>query len=601
MVVKHNMQGMNTNRMLGLNTRAVSGVAEKLSSGYRINRAADDAAGLSISEKMRRQIRGLTQASSNAQDGISLVQTAEGGLNEVHDMIHRMNELSVKAANGTLTEIDREYINQEVQQLKSEINRVADTTTFNEIQLFPSDGSSSIYSEDYEVTLNPDGTYTSTLKNTYTFVKNDSNVTSNAQELSEYLVNTLLPTAMNDVKTAYLSLDTESKSLQIDLRLSYIDGPNGTLGFAQYSYLGNSARTPVESSFFIKIDTADFTDSNALTGEDRNDLLKSTVYHELTHSLMQYTMSKGMASDFPTWFKEGVAQLSGGGFATGWNTGLKYAADGITDVNDASGDDDFKRYLQSASVDSRPYGHGYLASAYIGQLASGQTEVNAANILSGINEILGDIKNNGKTLEQAVHDKTGKSLDEIKNAIDGKNDDAVVFVRKLSKSVGSGAGSIVYAGGLSAGTQVMGSLPADGSSSSEMLAANTIALQVGAEANTHIDVNLYSIGTNSLGLTTTNTLTVDAANDAIDEAKSALQIVSTIRSYYGAIQNRLEHTINNIDNVVENTTAAESQIRDTDMATSMVEYANLQVLLQAGQSMLATANQTNQGVLSLLQ
>ena len=135
MVVQHNLRAMNSNRMLNVNTQSQVKSAEKLSSGYKINRAADDAAGLAISEKMRRQMRGLTQASANAQDGISMVQTAEGALNEVHDMLQRMNELAVKAENGTLTSTDRDYIDSEVQQLKSEINRVASTTTFNEQNL----------------------------------------------------------------------------------------------------------------------------------------------------------------------------------------------------------------------------------------------------------------------------------------------------------------------------------------------------------------------------------------------------------------------------------------------------------------------------------
>ena len=135
MVVQHNLRAMNSNRMLGVNTQTQVKSAEKLSSGYKINRAADDAAGLAISEKMRRQVRGLTQASANAQDGISMVQTAEGALNEVHDMLQRMNELAVKAENGTLTSVDRNYIDSEVQQLKSEIDRVASTTTFNEQNL----------------------------------------------------------------------------------------------------------------------------------------------------------------------------------------------------------------------------------------------------------------------------------------------------------------------------------------------------------------------------------------------------------------------------------------------------------------------------------
>ena len=135
MVVQHNLRAMNSNRMLNVNTQTQVKSAEKLSSGYKINRAGDDAAGLAISEKMRRQVRGLTQASANAQDGISMVQTAEGALNEVHDMLQRMNELAVKAENGTLTTTDREYIDSEVQQLISEIDRVADTTTFNEKNL----------------------------------------------------------------------------------------------------------------------------------------------------------------------------------------------------------------------------------------------------------------------------------------------------------------------------------------------------------------------------------------------------------------------------------------------------------------------------------
>ena len=139
MVVQHNLQAMNSNRMLGVNVSTQAKSTEKLSSGYKINRAADDAAGLSISEKMRRQIRGLTQASANAEDGISCVQTAEGALNEVHDMLQRINELAVKGENGTLTSKDRGYIASEVQQLMSEIDRVQSTTTFNEKKLL--DGS----------------------------------------------------------------------------------------------------------------------------------------------------------------------------------------------------------------------------------------------------------------------------------------------------------------------------------------------------------------------------------------------------------------------------------------------------------------------------
>ena len=140
MVVQHNLQAMNASRMLGITTGQQSKSTEKLSSGYRINRAADDAAGLTISEKMRKQMRGLTQASTNAQDGISCVQTAEGALTEVHSMLQRMNELAVQASNGTMSNDDRQAVQDEIDQLVTEIDRVSETTKFNEIYLLRGDG-----------------------------------------------------------------------------------------------------------------------------------------------------------------------------------------------------------------------------------------------------------------------------------------------------------------------------------------------------------------------------------------------------------------------------------------------------------------------------
>ena len=304
MVVQHNLTAMNSNRMLGVTTSTQAKSTEKLSSGYKINRAADDAAGLSISEKMRRQIRGLTQASLNASDGISCVQTAEGALNEVHDMLQRMNELAVKGENGTLTTVDRQYIQSEIGQLMSEIDRVQSTTTFNEQNLL-------------------DGSF-------------------------------------------------QSKSLQVG----------------------------AESGQHIKI---------TITAMSMAGLAKATEKQVVT-----------------------------------------YAIDG----------------------------------------------------------------------EQAG-------------------------TKMIEKTA----------------TKLISSFQAD-------------------SATTKIDAKGFA-----------------SLNAFI---KSALQTVSKQRSDLGAVQNRLEHTIKNLDNIVENTTAAESQIRDTDMATEMVKYSNNNILTQAGQAMLAQANQSNQGVLSLL-
>ncbi len=335
MVVQHNITAMNSNRMLGLTTKAQAKSTEKLSSGYKINRAADDAAGLSISEKMRRQIRGLTQASANAQDGISCVQTAEGALNEVQDMLQRMNELAVKGENGTLTSADRSYIQSEVQQLMSEIDRVQSTTTFNEQSLL-------------------DGSFS-------------------------------------------------NKGLQVG----------------------------AESGQHIGI-TIKNMNTNELIG---NAIAKKTTF--------------------------GTANKE----AKGTDTELGYK-DGDTNTLDAN----------------------MLAKFY--------------------------------TFEP------GKCVDTANT-------------------------------GLAAVTVTTDNTKSDAPTAADFAALNAFA-------------------------------------------KSAIKDVSQQRSDLGAIQNRLEHTISNLDNIVENTTSAEAQIRDTDIATEMVRYANNNILQQAGTSMLSQANQSNQLALSLL-
>ena len=339
MVVKHNITAMNSNRMLGLTTSAQAKSTEKLSSGYKINRAADDAAGLSISEKMRRQVRGLTQASANAQDGISCVQTAEGALNEVQDMLQRINELAVKGENGTLTSTDRKYIQSEVQQLMSEIDRVQSTTTFNEQKLL-------------------DGSFS-------------------------------------------------NKGLQV----------------------------------------------GAESGQHIGITIKNMNTNEL--------------------------------------------------------------------------------------------------IASAINKA-----DNGATFGTANIDKTDKT----DTALYKDSGDNTLTADMLSKfyQFKDGAPNVVDT------------------------------------ALTGVD----GLGANKKTLDDAPTAADFAALNAF--AKSALQDVSEQRSDLGAVQNRLEHTISNLDNIIENTPSAEAEIRDTDIATEMVKYANNNILQQAGTSMLSQANQSNQLALSLL-
>ena len=441
MIVKHNLQAMNSNRMLGVNMSSQAKSTEKLSSGYKINRAADDAAGLSISEKMRKQIRGLSQASLNAQDGISAVQTAEGALNEVQDMLQRMNELAIKAGNGTMSETDRGYIQNEVDQLITEIDRVSETTKFNETYLLRGDTGS-----------------------------NGNEVTKTAGTSAEVLG-----------KVAGVEIElAANKSTTIQ------DGAKYTLDVVAASS-----------------DTAKITIATHTLAAKVSSVTKTTTGYDIT-------MADGSVK----------TNVAAAGLATSY---------GLTDAGMSAGD-----------------------------------TVTITKTLKDANAALP-----ANVTIDATTNYTGSA--NVGDTVD------------------------VYAAVAKDGTLTF----------TEAAKALTLSFQVGADTTPEnkISVTMESMNATSIGI---NGLKVDGANSAnADKAVTviadAIQKVSTQRSALGAVQNRLEHTIANLDNVVENTTAAEAQIRDTDMATEMVKYSNNQILAQAGQAMLAQANQANQGVLSLLQ
>ena len=410
MVVQHNLTAMNSNRMLGVTTSKQAKSTEKLSSGYKINRAADDAAGLSISEKMRKQIRGLTQASSNAQDGISAVQTAEGALNEVQDMLQRMNELAVKAANGTNSEDDRNYIQDEVNQLIKEIDRVSTTTKFNETYL----------------------------------LKGDDSV--------EFTAPTTLEVAVTDGEAG-------KKNAKIEFDVTGIKTKGGKSD-ATFNILGKNYSVRVEE------------DDDAVA-----------VAKKLAEAINANKLSDDGAGEFK-------AEAGTNGKVT------------LTSVKQAEIKDTTK-FKDKAPID-----------------------VKASGVL---------------TLDLHV-------------GADSTTDNQIsVDIKQMSASV--------------------------------------LGLKTGKSSTTAAENDTLLV----------NGKDDENARNAIDTIASALQEVSKQRSALGAAQNRLEHTISNLDNVVENTTSAESSIRDTDMATEMVKYSNNNILAQAGQAMLAQANQSNQGVLSLLQ
>ena len=541
MVVQHNLTAMNSNRMLGLTTASQAKSTEKLSSGYKINRAADDAAGLSISEKMRKQIRGLTQSSLNAQDGISAVQTAEGALNEVQDMLQRMNELAVKSANSTNSASDREAIQAEIDQLTTEIDRVSETTKFNETYLLKGNVNATdaakdtnfqykstdvlsqdlYYVKDNKIETVKKGTYVSGLDSNTTYYSSSTGAKVGTACDSKNDSGKVDSKAVFNGNTQYYTKDATgtfyavAKGTVIDTNATY--------------YTGNANAGAVIESSMVAV-----KGSSVVTGDKETKyILKdgNTVYDSNGKKLVG-----GDAID-------GAAATDISKYYTSIDAALPKAADSVN-MNGA----DSKNYVVQSSV----------------QFVDGDGNEIAANGLDKYLENDGTLKADAKLYiktGEGVTDRAEAGQDQVKEFVD------------VSKKYDVGA--------------------------------LTLKLHVGADAtvNNQISIDIKSMSSKTLGV---EGLKVDGEDDtnalnAIETIKAALNKVSDQRSALGAVQNRLEHTINNLDNVVENTTSAESQIRDTDMATEMVKYSNNNILAQAGQAMLAQANQSNQGVLSLLQ
>ena len=477
MVVQHNMQAANANRMLGITSGAQAKSTEKLSSGYKINRAADDAAGLTISEKMRKQIRGLDKASSNAQDGVSSVQTAEGALTEVHSMLQRMNELAVQASNGTNSkDTDRKAIQDEIDQLNTEIDRVAETTKFNEIYLLKGD--------DGEKTVNMNA-HDAGLKGT---------LVDNGSGKATFTMKALSAGDSVSIGGKNYTIGSTATDAQKIVDAQKKAGGKVTVNGVEYTYNDTDSKWNDAAGKEVKIGTG------AAAGEIK--IGAGDKVSDGTTTLTAMTDAKDAT---------GAAK-----------------ADGIDDNN------------TSVITKQKAY-----------ELAG--KELLAANQI-------GDTVGNAEV-------KNGDKSDLAYNAGDG------TFNIKVGQAK----------------------------------VANTLSfsLHVGADADmtNKITVDIDTMNSANLGIKGLNVTDKNgtAATYAIDAISDAISKVSSQRSALGAVQNRLEHTIDNLDNISENTSSAESRIRDTDMAKEMVNYSKNNILAQAGQSMLAQANQSNQGVLSLLQ
>ena len=618
MVVQHNLTAMNSNRMLGVTTSAQAKSSEKLSSGYRINRAADDAAGLTISEKMRKQMRGLDRASTNAQDGVSAVQTAEGALTEVHSMLQRMNELANQASNGTNSEADRDAIQAEVDQLTTEIDRVSETTKFNETYLLKgnADGASStknVNAHDAglagKLVDNGDGTSTFTANE----LKDGDKVTIAGKE---YTIGTTGKGSVADPSTLNTKTDGYKISTDVDdLVLAVGDSvtKGGTtltltdkVGVDDINFATGDTFTIGDQTYTIAGTTA----GNNLTSDDAKAAIEKALASDqqvTTTKLGTDTKAHTVVSALESGEKStvGLADTKASTVVGTLSAGDSVTISGKTTIATAatpqSAKDTYDAIDALSAGDKVKIGTGADAKTYT--IVDNDDEEDATAFKATKETILSKIKDgatvdlNGAGNPNTVIGNIG-SVGADSDVITAKQAYAkMVDELKIASSIGTDKAAEVTNDGKGKFTIKQGSV--------EVKDALSFNLHVGADADmtNKITVNIESMDAAGLGIKGINVSDNNgsAATYAIDAIADAISKVSSQRSALGAVQNRLEHTISNLDNVVENTTAAESRIRDTDMAEEMVNYSKNNILAQAGQSMLAQANQSNQGVLSLLQ
>ncbi len=599
MRIQHNIAALNSYRNLTNNNSAVSKNLEKLSSGYRINRAGDDAAGLAISEKMRAQITGLETAQKNANDGISLIQTAEGALTEVHSMLNRMVELANQSANGTYQDEDRANLQAEVKALQDEINRISEGTNFNGINLLDgslSDGSNiktiatidtasmldgatklSSFKDGELGTNGQKGVYTMDLSQV--IVKNTSSTAGTTTAVSFSVGGqNFVDSAGNAVSFGTIGVGYEMNGEEIAKKL---DGSNITIDGIKYdvtaegSKIKFTAQTKPDSTYnptqgfkgTIGVTNTDGKvnqgDQFSITPEVEAVADGNRVYGQAGFSFENAGSSLGNGE---ITVEDGKVLKIGDEsyiFAVGPNSKFKDAvADGvkIIDLTDQTvGSVDAKvaaDRLAMAAKDNKTF---FVGSDKLGSITLTEKE---GAVDYNKNNLAGDDKKSNMGSGTAA---TDADADDWKNLIQ-------FGTATAKKEVPEKPGS-------------------------------SLTLQIGdtSDAFNKLTVNIESMSSKALGIGDIDISTQAGANAAVDKIKAAINQVSSQRGDLGALQNRLEHTINNLSVTTENMTAAESRIRDVDMAKEMMAYTKNNILVQASQAMLAQANQIPQGVLQLLQ
>lgn len=556
MVVQHNLNAINANNKMNINVSGTKKATEKLSSGYQINRAGDNAAGLAISEKMRSQIRGLSQATKNANDGISLIQTAEGGLNETHSILQRMRELAVQSANGTYQDdTDREAIQLEVDALKSEIDRIASSTEYNGMKLL--DGS-----------LGGTTTGTTDFGARYGVLISANTVIDGANKLKENL------------------------SLEGATLTSSVNGVTVTLADAASGVGGENAQWDAAGTTL----TINLKAGQSYSQSQINDLIKNATMAKADSDTAQTStpadVELKLKSGVFTFQKAETFKTSAGVRAASDDTELVgYLING-TDQNDG--------YADTIKFTSNNYGEDTRKLKIATDVAAGKEWVatTTANnegtgikdgeftlhLATGVEYTEEDIQN---LLKQAGLDYTVTLTDS--KTPDG---DKSFYAQKV---VAEADATAIEIGKTTAGAG-LGSDKLTGT-------GKGLTFQIGANGveDQRVTLSVGDMSSTSIGVGGADVSTQDAANKAIDMVDTAVKTVSMQRAGLGALQNRLEYTVNNLTTTNENLTAAESQIRDTDMATEMINYTKNNILQQASQAMLAQANQQPQAILQLLQ
>ena len=580
MRINHNISSINTNRLLAGNNGATSKSLEKLSSGLAVNRAGDNAAGLAISEKMRGQIRGLNQATSNANDGISLIQTAEGGLNETHSILQRMRELAVQSANDTNTEADRAEIQKEVEQLTKEITRISTDTEFNTRKLLDGSlaakidgdkfdgGTTGVTKENISVAaganLTADGDYTIKIEN---FVKGDNHAASgltatidDQDALNTYAdaakTITYDGTKWNDGTTDYADAAALKTATGIEL------GANAPAKGDKIEVSKYTAAGAAGTAALTKADPTSLaiTPVNGVDGGAKMsvsvDLVgaSATTADATTTTKASYTLTIGgqdakvELDDNKTYSASQLADLFNGKKITVGGQELTASVTGTVVKFEAA----------SAATGTAPTGNA------TGAWADGAT-AGAAAVPAGITV----------------------SAPAVTNGTDDKYD--VTITGPNSESVPTSA--FKFSGVTAEGTMTVNVKTADAA----------LTFHIGANSGQSTKLTVQDMGAKSLGVDAVDLTTQTSADAAITTIDNAINTVSAQRAALGAMQNRLEHTINNLGTSSENLSATESQIRDVDMAEEMSNYTKNNILVQAATSMLAQANQQPQSVLGLLQ